>query len=153
MSVLAENVKANRLRKAWTQEELAEICDVSVRTIQRVERGEQASLDTQKALAAAFDINVEVLHTTEQTKPVPGNVKESQPITTLTQYFRSRLPILGSNLFTWALLSGGIFTVNRLFYPEQKWQYFWVVIWLAVLVTLEIRNVALFLSSKRRISK
>ena len=51
---LAENVKTQRLKRAWTQEQLAEICSVNVRTIQRVEKLGQASLETKKALAAAL---------------------------------------------------------------------------------------------------
>lgn len=51
-----------RLRetKAWTQEHLAEVARVSVRTVQRAEEG-SLSAETLKAIAAAFDVPVEVL--------------------------------------------------------------------------------------------
>jgi transcriptional regulator with XRE-family HTH domain len=39
----------------WSQEQLAEISGLNVRTIQRVEQGQAASLDTRRALAAAFE--------------------------------------------------------------------------------------------------
>lgn len=42
----------------WTQEDLATASGVSVRTIQRMETGKNASLDSWKAIAAAFDIDV-----------------------------------------------------------------------------------------------
>jgi len=47
-----------RLRElhAWSQERLAEIAGLSVRTVQRVERGGGASLETRMALAAAFEV-------------------------------------------------------------------------------------------------
>ena len=40
--------------RQWSQEQLAEISGLNVRTIQRVEQGQAASLDTRRALAAAF---------------------------------------------------------------------------------------------------
>lgn len=40
----------------WTQEDLAAASGVSVRTIQRIEKGGRPSVETWKALAAAFDI-------------------------------------------------------------------------------------------------
>ena len=47
-----------RLRElhAWSQERLAEIAGLSVRTVQRIERGGGASLETRMALAAAFEV-------------------------------------------------------------------------------------------------
>ena len=56
IQLVAQNVKKLRMERAWPQEQLAEICDVSVRTVQRVESGETCSLETLKALATAFDL-------------------------------------------------------------------------------------------------
>jgi len=44
-----------REMRRWSQEQLAEISGLNVRTIQRVEQGESASFDTRRALACAFD--------------------------------------------------------------------------------------------------
>jgi transcriptional regulator with XRE-family HTH domain len=41
----------------WSQEQLAELSGLSVRTIQRLERGQTASVESQKALGAAFEID------------------------------------------------------------------------------------------------
>lgn len=41
----------------WSQEQLAEISGLNVRTIQRVEQGDSASFDTRRALARAFDFD------------------------------------------------------------------------------------------------
>lgn len=51
-------VRKLRLRKGWSQDQLAELADVSVRTIQRIERGHKPSLETAKALAAVFEVKV-----------------------------------------------------------------------------------------------
>ena len=51
-------VRKLRLRKGWSQDQLAELTDVSVRTIQRIERGHKPSLETANALAAVFEVDV-----------------------------------------------------------------------------------------------
>jgi transcriptional regulator with XRE-family HTH domain len=56
MELNALKVKQLRIEKAWTQQQLADICALSLRTIQRVEISGIASLETSKALAGAFNI-------------------------------------------------------------------------------------------------
>jgi len=51
-------VRKLRLRNGWSQEQLAEMTGLSVRTIQRIERGQPASLESQKALAAVFEVDI-----------------------------------------------------------------------------------------------
>ena len=54
MLVSAEKIRDLRLANGWTQEQFAELCGVSVRTIQRVEKTGVASMETTNALAAVF---------------------------------------------------------------------------------------------------
>lgn len=51
---LALLIKVLRQASEWTQETLAELSGLTVRTIQRVERGDPSSLDTRRALARGF---------------------------------------------------------------------------------------------------
>ena len=51
-------VRKLRLQRGWSQDQLAELADVSVRTIQRVERGHTPSLETANALAAVFEVDI-----------------------------------------------------------------------------------------------
>ena len=51
-------VKQLRLQRAWSQEQLAEMAGLSVRTIQRIENGERPGLETLSALAAVFEVTV-----------------------------------------------------------------------------------------------
>lgn len=62
-------VRKLRLRKGWSQDQLAEMAAVSVRTIQRIERGRKPSLETANALAAVFGVDVTTF-TTEHTEMV-----------------------------------------------------------------------------------
>lgn len=52
---LAAVVKAFRHVRQWSQEQLSEISGLSVRTLQRVERGDPSDLDTRRAIARAFE--------------------------------------------------------------------------------------------------
>ncbi|MEM7253497.1 MAG: helix-turn-helix domain-containing protein [Pseudomonadota bacterium] len=51
-------VRKHRLERGWSQETLAELTGLSVRTIQRIERGTNPSSDSLRALVAAFEINL-----------------------------------------------------------------------------------------------
>jgi transcriptional regulator with XRE-family HTH domain len=52
------NIQQARIDKGWSQEELAIHSGLSVRTIQRIENGKRASLESLKCLAAVFETNV-----------------------------------------------------------------------------------------------
>ncbi|WP_205620244.1 helix-turn-helix domain-containing protein [Salinivibrio socompensis] len=52
------NVKALRVQKGWSQDQLAQFSGLSVRTIQRIERGHKPGLESLKSLAAVFDIDI-----------------------------------------------------------------------------------------------
>ncbi len=72
-------VKKLRARKNWSQEQLAEFTGLSTRTIQRIESGRQASLESLKSLAAVFEVEISKLteeitvidRQTEQWKALP----------------------------------------------------------------------------------
>ena len=52
------DIKKMRLSRHWSQEQLAEMSGLSIRTIQRIENGENAGLESLKSLAAVFDTNI-----------------------------------------------------------------------------------------------
>ena len=51
-------VQELRLEKGWSQERLAQISGLSLRTIQRIESGKTAGLESLNCLAAVFETNV-----------------------------------------------------------------------------------------------
>jgi len=105
-----------RLQKGWSQEQLAEASGVSVRTIQRLERGQPASLETLKALAAVFEIDLARLQEPPMDTPDAAVARDVRPDEALalahvrkvkgfymhlTQYLIV-IPILAAiNLLTW----------------------------------------------------
>lgn len=58
MKINAEKIIEERKVRAWSQQHLADVSAVSLRTIQRVENNGSGSLETVKALASCFDLDV-----------------------------------------------------------------------------------------------
>ena len=56
MQLNPNTIKALRLKFDWTQQQLADACDVSLRTIQRVEKEGAASKETTMSLCAVFEV-------------------------------------------------------------------------------------------------
>lgn len=54
-------IKALRIQRGWTQEQLAEIAGISTRTVQRAERANAAAFDTLRAIAGAFETDFDCL--------------------------------------------------------------------------------------------
>jgi transcriptional regulator with XRE-family HTH domain len=55
-------LKELRISRHFSQEQLAQISGLNVRTIQRIESGKNASLESLKCLAAALDVDVLTLN-------------------------------------------------------------------------------------------
>lgn len=53
--------KSLRQQKNWSQEQLALASGLSLRTIQRIESGRKASIESLKSIAAALDVDIETL--------------------------------------------------------------------------------------------
>ncbi|KAF1691066.1 helix-turn-helix domain-containing protein [Pseudoxanthomonas koreensis] len=51
-------VRKFRLQRGWSQSQLAEMVGVTTRTIQRIEQGQRPSLETAKALASVFEVDL-----------------------------------------------------------------------------------------------
>ena len=58
-----EFMVVRKLRKEhnWSQDQLAKLSGLSIRTIQRVESGQSASLETLKCLASVFEVEIATL--------------------------------------------------------------------------------------------
>ena len=69
------DIKSLRIERHWSQAYLAEICGISIRTIQRIEKGGEADYETKKALSAVFEIEFE----TKGTGVIPLKNKKSWP--------------------------------------------------------------------------
>jgi len=98
---MASGLRHLRQSQGWSQRELAEASGLNERTIQRVEAGSAASLETRRALAAAFDMTLEDLTAALETAPrrhgVFGRIAPAwRPLAQQTLAFAAGLAILGA---------------------------------------------------------
>jgi transcriptional regulator with XRE-family HTH domain len=58
MKIDSKKIRAERERRAWSQEHLATVSGLGLRTIQRIEKTGAASFESARALAAVFEVTV-----------------------------------------------------------------------------------------------
>ena len=54
-----------RLKRGWSQQQLAQASGLSARTIQRIEAGQPASVETLKSIASVFEVDFSTLNAEE----------------------------------------------------------------------------------------
>lgn len=117
-------IRKLRQERGWSQEQLSEMTDLSVRTIQRIEGGLNPSMETLRAIAGAFDTDVASLTTqapdTESTSL--RSVEEDQAIA-YVQNIKGFYRHLGIYLAVISFLV----VVNIIKSPQHLW-----VIWPAI---------------------
>ncbi len=70
MKVDAQQIIELRRSRSWSQEELAIAAGLNRRTVQRIERQATASLQSLKAMAAAFDVDSDDLRIEARVMPM-----------------------------------------------------------------------------------
>ena len=116
-----------RLKRGWSQEQVAELSGLSTRTVQRIERGHAASPESLKALAAVFEIDFAQLNpesTMHTTLNVPGQAEAS---TEEILAFRQVRKLRGFyvHAFQYVVIVSGLALVNLLTYSHYWW-FLWV---------------------------
>ena len=69
MQIDSKRIRSEREKRAWSQEQLAEVAGVALRTIQRVETSGAGSYETAKAIAAVFEVDVSDLRSAVEPTP------------------------------------------------------------------------------------
>ena len=77
MKVDPTYIKAQRVRRAWSQEHLAEVSGLGLRTIQRIEKTGAASYESARSLAAVFEMDVAELRVAEPAVVEPRRISVS----------------------------------------------------------------------------
>jgi transcriptional regulator with XRE-family HTH domain len=130
-------IKKMRLERHWSQEQLAEMSGLSIRTIQRIENGENAGLESLKSLAAVFEINIVDSDKKEELEQIR---KEEEYVQNLKGFYKLLaigilslvVPIIvainDSNwsfffwmLFSWAIILG-VYSLNTFDFFGEEWK-------------------------------
>lgn len=117
-------VQKLRLKRGWSQQQLAEASGLSARTIQRIEAGQAASTETLKSIAAVFELDFSTLDTERQmatTEISPGEKQEAEAF----EYVR-RLRKFYQHCLRYVLVNLALVAVNLIQTPERLW-VLWVI--------------------------
>lgn len=123
------SVQIERLKKGWTQEQLALVSGLSVRTIQRIERGETASVESLKSLAAAFDVDFSTLREpamTEISAPAASSLDAELLIAVDHVRQKRRLQI---GLVAYGLVIPMLVAINVFLAPRHPWAIYPAFFW------------------------
>lgn len=115
-------VRKLRLQRGWSQEQLAEMTGLSVRTIQRIERGQKAGLESLKSLAAVFDIELSNLYEGTPMKSDETMTWEEQRA---IEYVRD-VKGFYSSLAAFLIIVPMLFIMNYFVTPSYIWAW-WVL--------------------------
>lgn len=123
-----------RLQRGWSQEQLASLSGLSVRTIQRIESGQSASAESLKALAAVFEVDFQSLQTEAdmpgKTSPVPQRSEPSmaaEEALALRQV--RRIKGFYVHLTQYAVVVTCLAVINYFFAPRVPWVLFVALGW------------------------
>jgi transcriptional regulator with XRE-family HTH domain len=110
-------VRKLRLKKGWSQDHLSQLSGLSIRTIQRIERGQSPSLETLQALAAVFEIDISEL---QQENPMKTNTLDQQHEEDAINYVRD-LKGFYSHAIKYAVVIVMLFVINLTTNPDYIW--------------------------------
>ena len=97
------DIKKMRLERHWSQEQLAEMSGLSIRTIQRIENGENAGLESLKSLAAVFDTNIADSDKKEEAEQIR---KEEEYVQNVKGFYKLLfLAIINLIIFLWIAIN------------------------------------------------
>lgn len=129
-----EIIKAYRLKNAWSQEQLAELASLSVRTVQRIEKGFPPGLETISALASVFNVSVSELSISADhvNETLDTRINEARlRVEWEARFYRS--------LITALLVCGVLMTINYLFSPDSYWSVIVTLVWSSLLAFRALR--------------
>jgi len=116
-------IRKLRLQRGWSQDQLSQMTGLSIRTIQRIERGQKPSLESQKSLAAVFEINLTELQVEQDMSNEITVSDEEQKAIDEVRAIKDFYSHLSTYVFTIVLL----FILNYMTSPEYIWTW-WVVL-------------------------
>lgn len=138
--MMESRVKQLRLKRAWSQEQLAELSSLSTRTIQRIENNEVPGLETLSALAAVFNVSVSEL----TAEPLPESVALDNRIAEAEKRVKKEANLL-KNIIVAIIVCATMYFINYIYAPHRDWPVWVMVIWGSILIVKALR---LFLLDK-----
>lgn len=126
-------VQKLRLQRGWSQQQLAELSGLSVRTIQRIENGSAASTESLKSLASVFEIDFSTL----SSEPAMPDTLTSPSTHTPSASQQEQLALLQVrklkgfylHLAQYVVVIAALCAINLLTAPHRLWFYWAALGW------------------------
>ena len=116
-------VQKLRLQRGWSQQQLAELSGLNVRTIQRIEKGQEPSVESLKSLAAVFNVEFSTL----KEQGMDNAVSETQSAEEILAFNQVRkLKGFYIHLAQYVLVVALLAVINAMTTPNHWWVQ-WVV--------------------------
>ena len=116
-------VQKLRLQRGWSQQQLAELSGLNVRTIQRIEKGQEPSMESLKSLAAVFNVEFSTL----KEQGMDNVISETQSAEEILAFNQVRkLKGFYIHLAQYVLVVALLTVINALTTPNHWWVQ-WVV--------------------------
>ncbi|WP_310646184.1 helix-turn-helix domain-containing protein [Limnohabitans sp.] len=117
-----------RLQRGWSQQQLADLSGLSVRTIQRLEQGQVASTESLKSLAAVFEIDFSTLQEPDMnTATAPASSATFNADEALVFAQVRKLKGFYLHLAQYVFTLGLLLAINLWTHPQYLW-----VLWVAL---------------------
>ena len=132
------DIKKMRLERHWSQDQLAEMSGLNIRTIQRIESGENAGLESLKSLGAVFEKNIvdsdkkmemeQIRKEEEYIQSIKGLYKllAVAILSLVTPLILAVSDSSNWNVFLWLLLSWavilGVYSLNVFDFFGEEWK-------------------------------
>lgn len=110
-------IRKLRLERGWSQEDLVELSGLSVRTIQRLERGQKPSLESLKSLAAAFDLEISDLKKESAMNTMKKMTTDEEQAILYVRDIKG----FYSHLITYLIVIFSLISLNLIRSPEKLW--------------------------------
>lgn len=116
-----------RLKHGWSQQQLADASGLSARTIQRIETGHPASIESLKSLAAVFEIDFSTLNPEQTMNTSDGDLAQKQEEEAF-RYVR-KLRRFYMHLYVYVVVVLALFAINLIATPHRMWALWVMVGW------------------------
>lgn len=115
-----------RLQRGWSQEQLGELSGLSTRTIQRIERGQNPSAESLKAIASVLEVDFGALREVHMATTADRNVSADEALALARV---RRIKGFYIHVTEYVLIIGFLAIVNIFAYPRQFWVFWPAIPW------------------------
>ncbi|MDB9998915.1 helix-turn-helix domain-containing protein [Porticoccaceae bacterium] len=148
-------IRKLRLKKGWSQDQLAQMSGLSARTIQRIERGQSSSAESLKSLAAVFEIEFTSLVKENNTMNKVNEIASEEEVA-----IQQVKEIKGfyTHLMQFCVIVSALVLINYMTTPWNYWVIWVIVGWGAGIIAhgltaFEVFNLFSATWEKRQIEK